>query len=218
MKDSTGPDVAALKEKWGDAIYVTPIVLPDAIGGDSIDLYWRPPTAGNKRIYMDVWSKRGTEHAHRHLALNVIVHPDRHRITEIADKAPVAVSEFIVRGDVLAFLGEGAIIGPRRPSPLDGADFCNTMILPAEAGGDEMAIHWRTPTQGEYRKYMDAIRNRGPESANSALFEAIVQDPDRDGAFALCEQWPLAVSAFAMQSGVSHFFGESATVGATRKL
>ena len=98
-------DVDTLKAAHGDKLFVTPIKLPDAIGGEEISLVWKPPTSGTYRNFMTALDKRGAEQANRQLFLAVVVHPDADDLRRLATDAPLAVAMFLNEGGVTDFFG-----------------------------------------------------------------------------------------------------------------
>ena len=110
----SAPDVAELKKKHGDTIFCTPIELPPEAGGAEIDLYWKPPNQGNYRVYMGNLDKRGPEAANRQLFINVVVHPDRNALIDLAENAPLAIAHFLNKGGVTDFFGDSTTVKETR--------------------------------------------------------------------------------------------------------
>ena len=105
MSEQQPYDVDALKKKHGDTLFVTPIRLPDAIGGAEIKLVWKPPTHTTYQRFMQALDKQGAEVANRQLFIAVVVHPERDELLALAESAPLAVALFLNQGGVTDFFG-----------------------------------------------------------------------------------------------------------------
>lgn len=96
--------------------------------------------------------------------------------------------------------------------------FMTPIVLPEEAGGDEIDLVWKPPSQGAYRIYEQARERAGIEQANRQLFLAVTVHPDLPFLRALADRCPVAVALFLNRGGVTNFFGDDTTVKETIAL